>query len=70
MADIQGYVTPRLDLGLAYAQEHGWSADRIARIRQVMAKGDAKFAKSLYWDPGYFSTLETYEREMARFRNA
>ncbi len=70
MADVEGYVTPRLDLGLAYAQEHGWSADRIARIRQVMAKGDIKFAKALYWDPGYFSTLESYEREMARFRNA
>lgn len=70
MAATEGYVTPRMDLGLAYAQEHGWSAERIGRIRRVMAKGDAKFAKPLYWDPGYFKTLEYYEREMARFRNA
>ena len=70
MAATEGYVTPRMDLGLVFAQEHGWPAERIDRIREVVAKGDVKFAKPLYWDPGYFKTLEYYEREMARFRNA
>lgn len=69
-AAIDGYMTPRGELGLTYAKEHGWAADRIARISEVIASARIKFAKPLYWDPGYFPNLEAYDREMARFRNA
>ncbi|NPD70305.1 extracellular solute-binding protein, partial [Acetobacteraceae bacterium] len=66
----EGYMTPRLDLGLTYAQEHGWGADRITVIRQVIDKGTAKLSKPLFWDPGYFTNFASYHTEMARFRNA
>ena len=66
----EGYMTPRLDLGLTYAQEQGWSAERIALIWQVIHKGTAKLSKPLFWDPGYFTNFASYQTEMARFRNA
>lgn len=70
IATTTGYVTPRLDLGLEYAREHGWAADQIEAIQTVSRKGGQKFTKALYWDPGYYKNLERYELEMARFRNA
>ncbi len=70
IAVTQGYVTPRLDLGLSYARAQGWDATRLATISAVAAKGARKFTKALYWDPGFYRNLERYELEMARFRNA
>jgi hypothetical protein len=64
-----GYLTARADLGIAYAQEHGWSADRVAAIQATVDKLDTKFKKDLYWDPGYTPSLEFYEQAAARFRN-
>jgi spermidine/putrescine-binding protein len=64
-----GYLTPRPDLGLAYAHEHQWPAERIARIEATVNKMNAKFVKPLYWDPGYTKSLEHYEMAMARFRS-
>jgi hypothetical protein len=64
-----GYLTPRPDLGLAYAREHRWPEARIARIEDTVAKMNTKFLKPLYWDPGYTESLADYERAMARFRN-
>ena len=66
----QGYVTARPELGLDYAREHGWPAEKIAAIQTVIESSAARLSKNLYWDPGYFRNLEAYEREMARFKNA
>jgi spermidine/putrescine-binding protein len=66
----QGYLTPRPDLGLAYAQEKGWDGTRVAEIQNAIKKLDQKFLKKLFWDPGYFKNMEIYEREVARFKNA
>jgi putative spermidine/putrescine transport system substrate-binding protein len=65
---LEGYLTPRPDLGLAYAHEHQWPADKIAGIETTVNKMNAKFLKDLYWDPGYTRSLEHYEAAMARFR--
>jgi len=65
---FEGFLTPRPDLGLDYAREHGWSADKIAAIEETMAKVNTKFLKDLYWDPGYTKSLENYELAMGRFR--
>jgi putative spermidine/putrescine transport system substrate-binding protein len=67
---LQGYITPRPDLGLEYAKEHGWDAAKVAAIEGCIGKLDKKFVKDLYWDPGYFKTMEYYERAMSRFKNA
>jgi putative spermidine/putrescine transport system substrate-binding protein len=67
---LEGYVTPRPDLGLAYAKDHGWSEDKIAAIDGAIQKLDRKFSKDLYWDPGYFKNKEYYERAVSRFKNA
>jgi spermidine/putrescine-binding protein len=65
---LEGYLTPRPDLGLAYAREHQWPPDKIAGIDATVNKMNAKFLKDLYWDPGYTKSLEYYEAAMARFR--
>jgi putative spermidine/putrescine transport system substrate-binding protein len=70
MSAEQGYITARPDLGIAYAQEHGWSAEKIAAIEACQEKLKVKFAKDLFVDPGYFGNMEAYEREVARFKNA
>ncbi len=64
-----GYLTPRPDLGLAYAHEHEWATEKIARIEDTVNKMNTKFLKPLYWDPGYTESLKYYEMAMARFRN-
>jgi putative spermidine/putrescine transport system substrate-binding protein len=66
---LEGYLTPRPDLGLAYAREHQWPAARIASIEETVNKMTTKFLKELYWDPGYTRSLESYESAMARFRS-
>ncbi|MDB5397955.1 MAG: hypothetical protein JWM91_5461 [Rhodospirillales bacterium] len=66
---LEGYLTPRADLGLVYAQEHGWPAEKIAAIQATIDKMSKKFLKELYWDPGYTTSLEFYELAAARFRN-
>jgi spermidine/putrescine-binding protein len=68
-SSLEGYLTPRPDLGLAYARERGWGPARIAAIEASRQKVTAKFIKPLYWDPGYTKSLESYEAAMARFRN-
>ena len=67
---FQGYVTPRPDLGIAYAKEHGWKEKDIAAIEDAVGKLDKKFSKDLFWDPGWFRSMESYERALARFKNA
>ncbi len=70
MSAEQGYITARPDLGVQYAKEKGWSADKIAAIEGCETKLRKKFAKNLFVDPGYFPNVEAYERETARFKNA
>ncbi|HEX2789256.1 MAG TPA: extracellular solute-binding protein [Steroidobacteraceae bacterium] len=66
---LEGYLTPRPDLGIAYAREHQWPAAKIASIEATVTKMNTKFVKDLYWDPGYTKSLEYYESAMARFRS-
>ncbi len=66
---LEGYLTPRADLGPAYAQEHAWPVDKIAAIQATVDKITTKFAKDLYWDPGSTTSLEFHEMAAARFRN-
>lgn len=66
----EGYVTPRPDLGLAFAEGNGWSVEEIDAIRVSIEKVDKKFIKDLFWNPGYFNNLEYYENAMAKFKNA
>jgi hypothetical protein len=66
----EGYLTPRPDLGLIYAQEHGWPAARIAAIEDTVQKMNTKFLKELFWDPLYTESLDNLEMAMARFRNS
>jgi putative spermidine/putrescine transport system substrate-binding protein len=68
-SSLEGYLTPRPDLGLAYAREHQWPATRIASIEETVNKMNTKFLKELYWDPGYTRSLDNYESAMARFRS-
>ncbi len=65
----EGYLTPRADLGIAYAQSHGWAADKVAAIQATVDRMSTKFMKELYSDPGYTTSLEFYELAAARFRN-
>ena len=39
-------------------------------IEGAVSKLDKKFIKDLFWDPGWFTTMESYERALARFKNA
>jgi putative spermidine/putrescine transport system substrate-binding protein len=66
---LEGYLTPRPDLGVAYAREHQWPTAKIANIEATVTKMNTKFIKDLYWDPGYTKSLEYYESAMARFRS-
>ncbi len=66
----EGYLTPRPDLGLAYARERGWPAPKITAIEDTVKKMDTKFVKDLFWDPIYTESLEHLDMAMARFRNA
>jgi spermidine/putrescine-binding protein len=64
-----GYLTARADLGIDYARQRGWPAEKVAAIQATVDKMDVKFKKPLYWDPGYTPSLEFYEQAAARFRN-
>ncbi len=67
---FEGYVTARPDLGIAYAKAHGWKETDIAAIEGAKAKLGTKFAKDLFWDPGWFKSMEHYEGAVAKFKNA
>ena len=45
------------------------NADKVAAIQATVDKMNVKFKKDLYWDPGYTTSLESYELAAARFRN-
>jgi len=70
IAVLRGYVTPRTDLGIAYARENGWSDEKTAEIQDNVDKLEKKFASELFWNPGWPDHTEAYERAMSRFKNA
>jgi spermidine/putrescine-binding protein len=70
IAVLRGYVTPRSDLGKAYAESTGWTAEQVGQIGETIDKLEKKFAHELYWNSGWPDDIEAYEREMSRFKNA
>lgn len=67
---FEGYVTPRPDLGIEYAKSKGWAEADVAAIQGAKDKLGTKFAKDLFWDPGWFKSMEHYEGALAKFKNA
>lgn len=41
----RGYAGPNMDLGVAYAEENGWTEDEIAALKATEAKVSKKFSK-------------------------
>lgn len=70
IAELRGYVTPRSDLGKAYAEAAGWTPEQVAGIEDTIAKLDKKFSHELFWNSGWPDDIDAYEREMSRFKNA
>jgi putative spermidine/putrescine transport system substrate-binding protein len=70
LAILRGYNSCRMDLGLDYARNQGWSGDKIAALERNILKVKTKFLNSNYWVGGAPDDLEVYESELARFRNA
>lgn len=70
IAGLRGYVTPRSDLGRAYAEAAGWTPEQVAQIDDTIAKLDRKFSHELFWNSGWPDDIDAYEREMSRFKNA
>jgi spermidine/putrescine-binding protein len=70
LAVLRGYAASRPDLGLTYAKENNWDADRVALVQQNIDKVELKFSNPNYWITGLPDTLEAHEAEMARFKNA
>jgi len=70
IAVLRGYVTPRSDLGMAYGEAAGWASADVAAIEDTISKLDKKFAHELFWNSGWPDDIESYEREMSRFKNA
>lgn len=65
----RGYAGPNMDLGVAYAEEKGWSADEIAALKATDAKVARKFAKP-YVSTTTPSNADAMEEEWQRFLNA
>ena len=70
LAILRGYTGSRMDLGLDYAKEQNWSADKLAQVEANIVKVDTKFSNPNYWIGGAPDDLETHDAEMARFCNA
>lgn len=70
IAILRGYVTPRSDLGKEYAVSSGWKAGDVAQIDDTIRKLEKKFAHEFFWNSGWPDDIQSYEREMSRFKNA
>jgi spermidine/putrescine-binding protein len=70
LALFRGYTGSRIDLGLVYAEQNGWSEDKIAQVNANIEKVKTKFSNPNYWIGGAPDDLETHDSEMARLRNA
>ncbi|MCB8881300.1 twin-arginine translocation signal domain-containing protein [Acidisoma cellulosilytica] len=65
----RGYAGPNMDLGVAYAQAHNWSADQIAELKATQVKVDRKFQKP-FVSTTTPSHADAIEDEWQRFLNA
>lgn len=65
----RGYAGPNMDLGVAYAQSHNWSADQIAELKATQVKVDRKFQKP-FVSTTTPSHADAIEDEWQRFLNA
>ncbi|MBW3098034.1 ABC transporter substrate-binding protein [Pseudohoeflea coraliihabitans] len=65
----RGYAGPNMDLGVAYAEEQGWSEEEIAALKATEAKVNRKFAKP-YVSTTTPSNADVMEEEWQRFLNA
>jgi putative spermidine/putrescine transport system substrate-binding protein len=70
LALLRGYTGSRMDLGLEYAKQNSWSAEKIAQVKANMVKVETKFSNPNYWIGGAPDDLEAHDAQMARFRNA
>lgn len=65
----RGYAGPNMDLGVSYAEKHGWSAAQVAELKATQVKVERKFKK-----PFVSTTTPTHadaiEDEWQRFLNA
>ena len=65
---LRGYGSARPDLGIEYAREHGWSADKIEAIEAKLDDIKLKYAEP--FNSGIPELLDIYERENSRFKRA
>jgi spermidine/putrescine-binding protein len=65
----RGYAGPNMDLGVAYAEENGWSAEEIAALKATEAKVNKKFSKP-YVSTTTPTNAGAMEEEWQRFLNA
>jgi hypothetical protein len=65
----RGYAGPNMDLGVAYAEENGWTAEEIAALKATEEKVNKKFAKP-YVSTTTPTNAGAMEEEWQRFLNA
>jgi len=65
----RGYAGPNMDLGVAYAEKNGWSADDIANLKATDEKVARKFKKP-FVSTTTPSNSDAIEEEWQRFLNA
>lgn len=65
----RGYAGPNMDLGVAYAQAHNWSADEIAELKATEVKVARKFKKP-FVSTTTPSHADAIEDEWQRFLSA
>jgi hypothetical protein len=70
LAILRGYTGSRMDLGLAYAEEEGWSPEKVDAVKANIVKVETKFLNPNYWIGGSPEDLAAHDAQLARFRNA
>jgi spermidine/putrescine-binding protein len=70
IAILRGYATGSPELALEYANQHGWSAEKIAAIQANIEKVNKKFAAEWYWENADPDHAREIEAEWQRFIEA
>lgn len=68
-AKQRGYAGPNMDLGVAYATEHGWPQEDIDLLKWTEEKVARKFEKPFWGNPAPVNA-DVMESEWQRFLNA
>lgn len=68
-AKQRGYAGPNMDLGVQYAQEHGWPQEDIDLLKWTETKVNKKFEKPFFGKPAA-PNASIMEEEWQRFLNA